>query len=525
MDTNEICPCITSTGSCPHTGTNGGNSTAANYGFANSNSRPVPFTNDRVGPSPTPPVLVLEKGQAEIVANPLAPRNKHFEELLDRLEDTENLRRNFFSIVDTNHHIYRMIRSYTVSWRYSQMRDEDALCREQLLLAPFAVLIAVIMRLFNKFIYVFVPVVISLLLLQAGATGPIFSILSFLRIAYDKRFTIRVAEALGMRRRREWPAGSSKKIAIMTGDNCHYRLPSYYEHAEEEKQVSYYNTINWFIMPLTDIYDQAIENGNGFSTCVILVLPNSLIFLLILPIDPSALTVQDGTEARTMTRILESQADHESHRTSIWGLYMGILFNSSARSALGHPNGHNPGGPSRIIWMPHIPDVGTAAYGDVQKFLNTAIDEMRARGLEHVFACGDQQTFIRIVFSKRFSPVQYSMITPCPGEWHFCVHVLMAIHLLHWKPFLSWFNTRGFCQKTVIYKWDSVVRYDDYKFFHEAIIAGCLEYLKQVVPRAVLENIGAFKQNCSRNKGKHGCFITKETLMEFRQKYYLILNS
>ena len=174
MDTNEICPCITSTGSCPHTGTNGGNSTAANYGFANSNSRPVPFTNDRVGPSPTPPVLVLEKGQAEIVANPLAPRNKHFEELLDRLEDTENLRRNFFSIVDTNHHIYRMIRSYTVSWRYSQMRDEDALCREQLLLAPFAVLIAVIMRLFNKFIYVFVPVVISLLLLQAGATGPIF---------------------------------------------------------------------------------------------------------------------------------------------------------------------------------------------------------------------------------------------------------------------------------------------------------------------------------------------------------------
>ena len=214
MDTNERCPCITSTDSCPHAGTNGGNSTAANYGFANSNSRPVPFTNDRVGPSPTPPVLVLEKGQAEIVANPLAPRNKHFEELLDRLEDTENLRRNFFSIVDTNHHIYRMIRSYTVSWRYSQMRDEDALCREQLLLAPFAVLIAVIMRLFNKFIYVFVPVVISLLLLQAGATGPIFSILSFLRIAYDKRFTIRVAEALGMRRRRNGLQVAAKKLLL-----------------------------------------------------------------------------------------------------------------------------------------------------------------------------------------------------------------------------------------------------------------------------------------------------------------------
>ena len=178
----------------------------------------------------------------------------------------------------------------------------------------------------------------------------------------------------------------------MTGDNCHYRLPSYYEHAEEEKQVSYYNTINWFIMPLTDIYDQAIENGNGFSTCVILVLPNSLIFLLILPIDPSALTVQDGTEARTMTRILESQADHESHRTSM-GPYMGILSTPVPVQRLA-PKWPQPWWPSRIIWMPHIPDVGTAAYGDVQKFLNTAIAEMRARGLEHL---------LRAVTSKHLS--------------------------------------------------------------------------------------------------------------------------
>jgi len=223
---------------------------------------------------------------------------------------------------------------------------------------------------------------------------------------------------------------------------------------------------------------------------------------------PGDFSPQPGAEARTVSRLIHSAPEHDAHKAAVWALYVSISFTSEARCVLNHPD-YQPDGPTFVAWQPHIADVGTAAYRDVTKYQNTTMAVARSRGIGHLLSGGNQQTFIRSVFSKRMNPAQFDMLTIVPGEWHFCVHVCMAMHILHWAPFLSWFvaDTGGnFFTKTVIEKWDSVVRYDDYRFFHETMIVAILQYLKEVVPERILRDNDALFANASDNAGRNlGC--------------------
>ena len=217
-------------------------------------------------------------------------------------------------------------------------------------------------------------------------------------------------------------------------------------------------------------------------------------------------TAREGANARAMNRLAHSDEEHATHKEVAWSFYVGILLSTaSSLCLLNHPNEFDPASASHLDWQPHIPDVGTAAYRDVTKYLDKAIAVSVSKGYSHIMACGDQQTYNRIIFCKMNSPVKYASLTPIPGEWHFTVHCLMALHQLHWSWFLCWFvlETQGnFCTKTVIEKWDSVVRYNDYLFFHETIIAGIFQYLKEVVPPAVLRDKDVLFANAKANAGE-----------------------
>jgi hypothetical protein len=57
--------------------------------------------------------------------NPLESREPNFEELLDRLEDRSSLSSNFFGLLDLNHHVYRFLRGFTITGRYSRMVESE----------------------------------------------------------------------------------------------------------------------------------------------------------------------------------------------------------------------------------------------------------------------------------------------------------------------------------------------------------------------------------------------------------------
>ena len=189
-----------------------------------------------------------------------------------------------------------------------------------------------------------------------------------------------------------------------------------------------------------------------------------------------------------MHRLLAAE-EHKSFRGRVWDHYSTVVGGGAGLDILNHPS-YDPPCPSHCSWMPHIPDVGTYAY---------------SKGFEHLLAIGDQQTFSRAIFSKRRNPLWGQMYTVLPGEWHFAVHALMAVHSLFWCPLLCWFAEEGhgdFCVKTVIGKWDSVVRFDDYRFFHETLIVAMLVFLNELVPDAVLADPDGLREALKNNSGQ-----------------------
>ena len=56
--------------------------------------------------------------------------------------------------------------------------------------------------------------------------------------------------------------------------------------------------------------------------------------------------------------------------------------------------------------------------------------------------------------------------------------------------------------KTVIGKWDSVVRFDDYRFFHETLIVAMLVFLNELVPDAVLADPDGLREALKNNSGQ-----------------------
>jgi hypothetical protein len=191
--------------------------------------------------------------------NPLESREPNFEELLDRLEDRSSLSSNFFGLLDLNHHVYRFLRGFTITGRYSRMVESEQEKREAALKAPFAIMIACLARLFNKDLYVFPIVALSLLALKCRVSAPFWAVLLKLRVLYDQRFAIRVATALGLRARDVWPRGSSRKVAISVGDNCMYKIRTNFEHALDEFTQCNYETINWMLVPVSGLWDTSIN--------------------------------------------------------------------------------------------------------------------------------------------------------------------------------------------------------------------------------------------------------------------------
>ena len=89
-----------------------------------------------------------------------------------------------------------------------------------------------------------------------------------------------------------------------------------------------------------------------------------------------------------------------------------------------------------VIYHDHVPtDNGTAGYADVRKFLGRLRELIVSKlSIPLAIVVGDQQSFSRMVWLKRKEPSSYSFVIPFYGDFHFAVHLLMAVHTLWWGP-------------------------------------------------------------------------------------------
>lgn len=151
------------------------------------------------------------------------------------------------------------------------------------------------------------------------------------------------------------------------------------------------------------------------------------------------MTCDAGAHARTKEYLIDDHAIAEDKRRA-WLVFFELSKpDVSGRKPdhkdglliLGHPP-YQPPRRSYIIYQPHVPtNTGTAAYADVIKLLDQVLNYMGALQICVFLLGGDQQTFSRMLWLRRFDQTdKYSQIVPFVGDFHGAVHMLMSIHII-----------------------------------------------------------------------------------------------
>jgi len=164
-----------------------------------------------------------------------------------------------------------------------------------------------------------------------------------------------------------------------------------------------------------------------------------------------------------------------------------------------------PERPDGIVYRPHIPTThGTADYNDNIAALNAIKLEMQNRGHKAMVVIGDQRSYSRMIHMKRMEPSKYSWVIPFPGEFHYAVHLLMALHILFRAALIDrLIDVSGVARKTCGTEgmWSSVEKYNNYCFLYEAVIVAIFTYLRSFVPLHLFYDYDALKALASENAG------------------------
>ena len=153
-----------------------------------------------------------------------------------------------------------------------------------------------------------------------------------------------------------------------------------------------------------------------------------------------------------------------------------------------HPTEYSPQHEATFYHEKPLLNVGTAAYSDVDTFMSTVwskhIDKL---GYKWAMVVGDQQSYSRMVWSKHHDPQRIIFLIPLPGEFHFVVHLLMAIHILWYEPLSHCIvevlvdNTEANWHKVIKKDWNNVKEWHHYDQFYTYIICAILLYFSSIL--------------------------------------------
>lgn len=158
---------------------------------------------------------------------------------------------------------------------------------------------------------------------------------------------------------------------------------------------------------------------------------------------------------------------------------------------------------TQVIYMPPLLDCGTAKSYDISLILSTIQENLvRKEGKSFVLVAGDFQTYGLMVRFKKENKEHAEWLVPVPGEWHAWVHALMAIHEKWYIVVLQKIvEDDSFCNGTVAEKWDSVEKFNRYKFCYEAFIIGATKFLNELIPQIYWDAPTVLLRAVRRNKG------------------------
>jgi len=367
-----------------------------------------------------------------------------------------------------------VLRRYMTSGYCNKLSGDGLDAFQTRRLAVYELLVGLLVRNLDEDVHVFALVVLSLLLLKNRTSMEIWGILNKLRASYSYTFTRELATDLGRRAMSvaSIPADSSAIIMIGVYDNCMYSFGTSNEHIDEAHCNDNYQTINLMTAALPGDFDEKLRDELRKSTAW-----------------------NDSGSALRVVDALMDYGRHSTYTDECWVFFMGIAALKAPGDIVWdiilHPDYKPPRGATPFVYQKHVPTMyGTARYDDNQAALSRLNGHVLGAGRSLAFVYGDQQTYSRMVWLKRKEPVGNEWFIPLPGDFHFTIHLLMAIHRLWWPTLIKWLVTDvGFCAKSCNEeKWDSVEKYNNYRFMYETLIVAIVTYFRGFLSKSHILN-------------------------------------
>ena len=323
----------------------------------------------------------------------------------------------------------------------------------------------------------FLLICLSLLALKSGVPEDTWLTLRFMGVLVNKEwitaFALDVSSQLVSRLRRKMHGC----VRFVVGDNCDYQTRNVQEHTD--KSGEYLHTINW----LSVVVSQTLQA----------VLPAQL---------GRGAWRRPGFSRFSVRELFDpDHTDTRSLKEASWRAFMSQT--QAGDDILRHPHVPKPE-QTELLFEEPLLDAGTAAYADVDKWLVAVRNlfcflvgitvgcvagdeqEWTPSAADLVLVVGDQQTWSRMLWLKLMHPERYSWMLPLPGEFHFTVHLLMAIHILWWHTIIFFAVNSLDSHKTIKQGWTSVEQYKYYDHFYQLTIRALALYMAEVVPPAIL---------------------------------------
>ena len=188
----------------------------------------------------------------------------------------------------------------------------------------------------------------------------------------------------------------------------------------------------------------------------------------------------DGTSRHlTLQMFNPRNPDFESLRTTAFSTFVGQA--AAGLDVLAHPHVAQRPRRTEVTYMQPVLNVNTASNDDIDTTA-TEIKNAILSGTEMILIVGDQQTYERLFHLKVKRGISYQWCLPLPGEWHFTVHALMALHSLWYQPLAEGFVAHLHWENSIVALWTSVEKYVYYDRFWQLLVWGFTEYMARVVP-------------------------------------------
>ena len=314
--------------------------------------------------------------------------------------------------------------------------------------------LCLLVRSANRMVMPFIIACLSVVMLKASVSDDVWSLFTYMTITFNQQWAEEFCALVSSELEARLTPFESEHIKLAVFDNCSYMEKNTFQSAASTGGMLH--TVNWLREPLAAAkYGGHVARGAWHS---------------------GARTFQ--------TRRFFSPSNPRVARLKLdlWLSFMSLA--AAGGDILARPAGPPPE-PTKLVYMDPVLDVGTAKYADVDLVLHRILAYYITTAFvaaSVVLLVGDQQSYHRMIWVKKYHPTNNDWFVPLPGEFHFVANLLMALHRLWYRSLSQWAEQKLGWRNTIKEDWGSVTEWHHYDRFYLLLISAITTYLTEIVP-------------------------------------------